>query len=368
VRIFAAILLAILPCSPAAGQKPGSADDDVVTLAFAGDVMMATTLGEVIARNGVHWPWEYVRPLFARADYAAVNLETAVARSSTGTPEDKQFTFRSDPRTLEGLASAGVDLVTLANNHSLDYGRAALLETLDHLDSYGIERVGAGANAAEAYAPVIVRFGELTVGFIGVSRVYPFHHWQATGTSAGLASGYDYALPLVLEAVDAVQPTVDALFVLVHWGAELAEAPRPIDRAFTDSLLAHGVRGIIGHHPHVLQGFTLDQRENHIVAWSLGNFVFRSFRDETRMSLMLFVDLDPNGQLVGARVEPMYITEGRPLPAGTQAPAVLRRIGRLSAPFATVVADDGRLVDPDYVPPPAPQPPPVIKLPILRLP
>ena len=329
---------------------------------------MAAGVGEAIARNGVHYPWQYVRDVLGSADYAVVNLETAVAGSGTGTPDDKQFTFRSDPRSLDGLTGAGVDLVTLANNHSLDYGRAALLETLEHLDAREIARVGAGATAAEAYAPVIVRFGTLRVGFIGVSRVYPFDYWQASATTAGVASGYDSALDRVLAAVDAALPSVDALFLLVHWGAELAAEPRSIDRNFADSVLAHGVTGIIGHHPHVLQGFRVVPETGQLVAWSLGNFVFRSHREETRLSAVLLVDLAEDGRIVAARVEPIYIHDVQPRPAGDHTPAVLRRLRTLSAPFATTIDDAGRLGYPELAPRPRPRPPIVIKLPILRIP
>ena len=357
----------LLVCLPAGGFAQTVADEPVTTFAFTGDVLLAATVGEAIARNGVHWPWERVRPVFEQADYVVVNLETAVARSTTGRPEDKQFTFRASPHTLEGLAAAGVDLVTLANNHTLDYGREALLETLEHLDSYEVEHVGAGANIHEAYAPVIVDFGALRVGFIGVSRVYPFDYWQATPTRAGVASGYDSALPQVLAVVDSVEPLVDALFVLVHWGPELAREPRTIDRNFADSMLAHGVRGVIGHHPHVLQGFRVVEETGQLVAWSLGNFIFRSFRDETRMSAVLFVDLAQDGRVVGARVEPMFIDDIRPRPAAERARDVLARLRAQSAPFATRIDDTGRIAVP-VIAPAEPPPPPVIKLPILRIP
>ena len=344
----AAWLLVFVTSAGAAAQSEAFPDDGIVTLAFAGDVLLAGSVGAAIDRNGVHWPWERVREAFGRADYVIVNLETAVARSTTGRAEDKQFVFRADPRTLEGLESAGVDLVTLANNHTLDFGRAALLETLDHLDAHGVARVGAGRNASEAFRPVIVSFGDLRIGFIGVSRVYPFAHWAATATGPGVASGYDYAMDQVLAAVDEVLPSVDALFVLVHWGAELAEEPRTIDRNFADALLARGVRGVIGHHPHVLQGFDYEGRAGQLVAWSLGNFIFRSFRDPTRMSAVLFVDVGRDGRIVGARVEPMFIDDIRPRPAAERAQDVLRRLRTLSAPFGTRVADDGTLLDPAW--------------------
>lgn len=329
-----------------AASRSAALSDGVVRLAFVGDVLLGGSVGEAITRLGVHYPWDGTRALFDRAEFVVANLETSVATG--GTPEDKQFVFRAEPRTLEGLAAAGVDLVTLANNHSLDYGADALLETLEHLDRYGVLRVGAGATEPAAYAPVIVEFGELSIGFIGVSRVYPYAHWRATASRPGLASGYDYALDNVLEVVDAIRPTVDALFVLVHWGSELADQPRQIDLIFAQALLDHDVSGIIGHHPHVLQGFQFAPATGQLVAWSLGNFVFRSFREVSRPTAVLFVDVASDGRITDARVEPMYIDDLRPRPAGEQTADVLRRIRRLSASFGTSVADDGRLHDPAY--------------------
>ena len=359
VQLLAPALLA-----PSARAQAAPADrsralaDGTVTIAFVGDVLLAGSVGDAIAREGVHYPWALTREVFERADFVVANLETSVAHG--GTAENKQFTFRAHPRTLEGLSAAGVDLVSLANNHSLDYGREALLETLEHLDGRGVRRVGAGADATEAYAPAIVEFGALRVGFIGVSRVYPYASWPATATRAGVASGYDYALDAVMAAVDQALPRVDALFVLVHWGAELADEPRQIDLDFARLLLERGVTGVIGHHPHVLQGFRFSPASG-LVAWSLGNFVFRSFREETRMTAVLFADVAADGRIVAARVEPMYIDDLRPRPAGAQSAAVLQRIRRLSAPFDTSVADDGTLYDPALLPG-------RVKLPILRIP
>ncbi|HEX6588613.1 MAG TPA: CapA family protein [Longimicrobiales bacterium] len=340
--------------------------DGVVTLAFTGDVLLAGSVGDAISRNGVHWPWERVREGFGAADYVVVNLETSVARSTTGIAENKQFVFRADPRTVEGLDAAGVDLVTLANNHTLDYGRDALLETLEHLDAHGVARVGAGRNAAEAYRPVIVEFGDLRIGFIGVSRVYPFSHWAATASAPGVASGYDYAMDQVLAAVDEALPAVDALFVLVHWGAELADEPRAIDRSFAQALLDRGVRAVIGHHPHVLQGFRVVEETGQLVAWSLGNFIFRSFRDATRMSAVLYVDVARDGRIVGARVAPMFIDDIRPRPAAERARDVLARLRGLSAPFGTTLDETGRFSYPAFEP--EPDLPPLVEVPVLQIP
>ena len=116
----------------------------------------------------------------------------------------------------------------------------------------------------------------------------------------------------------------------------------------------------------MLQGFRVVEETGQLVAWSLGNFIFRSFRDETRMSAVLYVDVAQDGRIVGARVEPMFIDDLRPRPAAERARDVLRRLRTLSAPFATQIDDSGRIAVP--VIEPVPEAPTLVKLPILRIP
>lgn len=330
-----------LAAADAAGQAPAPAvDTATVEVAFTGDVMMTASVGRAIARWGVDFPWRDATPLLSAADLAVSNLETSVATG--GEPVAKQYNFRSDPETLPGLVRAGIDVVTIANNHSLDYGPDALLETLDNVRAAGIGIVGGGADDDAAYAADVVVVDGIRVGFIGLSRVYPYDDWAATSRSPGVASGYDGLLPRVLRAVDAARPEVDALVVLVHWGSELADTARTIDRVFADSLLAHGVDALIGSHPHVLQG--VEWRGDAVVAWSLGNFVFSSFRESTRQTGVLYVRFDRRGRVVGLRLEPMWIDSVRPnAPDAEQRAGVLRRLRRLSRPMGTLVLEDGTL-------------------------
>ena len=338
----AALLLLALPCArPAAAQAP--ADSLAVRIAFVGDILLDASVGRTIAANGVHYPWRDARIAFEGADLVVGNLEMAIAEG--GVAENKQFTFRAHPRVLAGPIEAGVDLVSLANNHSLDYGAEGLLETLANLRSRDLPYVGAGADAAEAHRPHIVEIDGLRIGFLGFSRVYPYAHWPATRSRPGVASGYDYALETVFGAVERTRPLVDALVVLVHWGSELADHPRDIDVAFADSLMARGVTAVIGSHPHVLQG--VDWRDEGVIAYSLGNFVFGSHRETTRLTGVLYLTLGAGGAVEAVEFLPMMIENGRPLlVSGDDAGNVLSRVRQLSRGWDTLVLADGRITTP----------------------
>jgi len=347
---FAALLPLLLapltPSSAAAQAPPGRPDSVAARVAFVGDVLLAASVGDAIDRHDVHWPWQGTRGMWDDADLVVANLEMAI--TTDGEEEDKQFNFRAAPSVLEGLQSAGVDLVTLANNHSLDYGASGLLDTVEALRAIGIPFVGAGPDDETAYAPHIVEIGGARIGFLGLSRVYPYAHWVATGRRPGVASGYDYALERVLRVVDAVRPSVDALVVLVHWGSELADHPREIDLAFTDALLEHDVTAVIGHHPHVLQG--MSWHDDAFVAWSLGNFVFGSFRETTRQTGVLVLDFADDGRVIEAAFRPMQIDAVRPMPpSADQRQAILRRMRTLSRFFGTVVTPAGVVTTPERI-------------------
>ena len=131
----------------------------------------------MIKENGVDYPFIQVGETLRNADITAINLETSV--STRGTPADKQFTFRSDPKTLLGVVNSGVDVVSLANNHTLDYGIGALRDTFDHLKSYNIAYTGAGNNEEEAFSAYYKEVNGKTIAIMGISRVLPEVSWAA---------------------------------------------------------------------------------------------------------------------------------------------------------------------------------------------
>jgi poly-gamma-glutamate synthesis protein (capsule biosynthesis protein) len=231
-----------------------------------GDVLMD--------RTGTRDPFSQLVPALAEADLALVNVETPV--SDRGHAEKgKEFTFRSPPSAAGTMAAAGIDVANLGNNHSLDFGPKALLDTVRHLRQAGVAPVGAGRNRDEALAPAEFLVGgkrkaPVRVGVVGISDVLPAG-WPAGPDTAGVASGRDGT---ALAAVEAAAAKYDVVVAMVHWGVELAKCPSEQQVALGDALVTAGASVVLGTHPHVLQPVV--ERGGGLIAYSLGNFAWHS--------------------------------------------------------------------------------------------
>ena len=233
------------------------------TLLAGGDVLLDLTEPE-----GVD-PFTKVEPSLSSADVAIVNLEMAI--TERGEPYDKEFVFRAPGSAALTLAGAGVDVVSLANNHILDFGSVGLEDTISVLDEVGILRPGAGANNAEAYAPrVLVLDNEIRVAFVSASAIIP-GGFSAGAERPGIADA-KWAIPRVLAAVRAAASGNDVVVVSIHWGVERATCPSQDQRGLAQQLIEAGANLILGHHPHVLQ--PIETFDRTVIAYSLGNFAW----------------------------------------------------------------------------------------------
>ncbi|HWN20716.1 MAG TPA: CapA family protein [Gaiellaceae bacterium] len=289
-----------------------------VVLAAGGDVNLGAGVGEAIAAGGPDVPWTAVAPVLRAADLALVNLECAV--SDRGTPVlGKQYVFRGAPRALAGLARAGIDIVSVANNHSLDYGTDAFLDTLAHARRAGLRPVGGGAELSAARRPVIVLRGGLRIAVLAYSDVRPLGFDAAEGKPG--AARADTAW--IAEDVARARRRADTVVAYFHWGTELATTPDARQRSFAEAALGAGASVVLGAHPHVLQ--PLERRGRRLVAWSLGNFVFDAFSPGTTASGILLVGLGADG-VRSAELLPARIEGFRPRPDPVHAARVLRRL------------------------------------------
>ena len=233
------------------------------TLLAGGDVLLDLTEPE-----GVD-PFTKVEPSLSSADVAIVNLEMAI--TERGEPYDKEFVFRAPGSAALTLAGAGIDVVSLANNHILDFGSVGLEDTISVLDEVGILRPGAGANNAEAYAPrVLVLDNEIRVAFVSASAIIP-GGFSAGAERPGIADA-KWAIPRVLAAVRAAASGNDVVVVSIHWGVERATCPSQYQRDLAQQLIEAGANLILGHHPHVLQ--PIETFDRTVIAYSLGNFAW----------------------------------------------------------------------------------------------
>jgi poly-gamma-glutamate capsule biosynthesis protein CapA/YwtB (metallophosphatase superfamily) len=242
-----------------------------IAIAFAGDVMMEGSIEKAMKSFGINYPFLQVQKELEEVDFAIVNLETAVTKK--GRPYDKQFNFRTGPDSLVALKQAGFNMVSLANNHTMDYGEEGLLDTIDYLDEIGLAYVGAGRNEDEAYAEQIIEKKGKKIAILGFSRVLPSGTWYATQTKPGIASGYQ--VDRMVQIIEATKKNVDYLFVFMHWGVERQQIPEPYQFSDARAMIDAGADGVIGAHPHVIQG--LDYYKGKPIAYSLGNFLFPDY-------------------------------------------------------------------------------------------
>jgi poly-gamma-glutamate capsule biosynthesis protein CapA/YwtB (metallophosphatase superfamily) len=230
-------------------------------LALAGDTMLGRKVAESVAEHGpAALVAEDVAAVAREADVFVLNLECCISeRGERSREPGKPFFFRAPPEATGLLTWLGVDCVTLANNHALDYGQDALLDTLTHLRAAGIAWVGAGADCAAARAPALLQVDGFRLAVLGCAD-HPAE--CAAGPAApGIAYGLDW-LPAAIERADA-----DAVLVTPHWGPNMVAAPLSRIRRAGAWLRTAGATLVAGHSAHVFHGVTPG------ILYDLGDFL-----------------------------------------------------------------------------------------------
>ncbi len=271
-----------------------------ITVGFAGDTSFTNGLD---SRD----PFADVVDLLSAPDLMVVNLETAVADPDVGRAfVDKDFLFRSPPESLDLIVEAGIDVVVLANNHTLDFGPEALAQTLREVDAVGLHRVGAGLTAEEAYQPLILEVGDWTVGLVGLSRV-PCD-WSASGENN--RPWVAWACPTLIDGADemvtAAVDAADVVVVMVHGGTEGVLCPSDHMVELDQRWAGLGADVVVDGHPHVVQGIT--SWGETMVVHSTGNFAFPSARGVTANSAVFLVEVSEDG--IELWIEPVRVDGG----------------------------------------------------------
>ncbi len=267
------------PESPSVSPpEPDPAPRRPLTIAFAGDVHFEGALQArlddpataLVSTTGT----------LAAADLAMVNLETSVGRG--GRPEPgKRFTFQAPATALTALAAAGVDVVTMANNHALDFGRAVLPSTFDAIDAVAgadppLAVVGIGRDARDAFRPAVADVDGTVVATLGATiagtdpTADPTGQWAATRSSAGTADAIDPAR--LLRAVEKADAVADVVVVYMHWGIQGDSCPAVSQRSLARALVRRGADIVVGSHAHRLQGD--GPLGAGYAAYGLGNYVW----------------------------------------------------------------------------------------------
>lgn len=254
-------------------------NENEVVLAFAGDILFDDEYAVMVSIEGRQGK---IKDSFSQdllqemteADIFMLNNEFTYTDRGEPTPE-KQFTFRADPKKAEYLLDMGVDIVSIANNHTFDYGEISLLDTVDTLTGMEMPYVGAGRNIEEASRPFFFETDGLKIGFLSATQIERLENPDTRGAAAdspGVFRCWDGTL--LYEKVEEAARECDFLVVYVHWGSENTDE---LDWAQKDQALKLAQSGadlIIGDHSHCLQG--IDVIEGVPVFYSLGNFLFSS--------------------------------------------------------------------------------------------
>jgi poly-gamma-glutamate synthesis protein (capsule biosynthesis protein) len=294
---------------PALPKRLGSGE--AVTFAFGGDVMFEEPIRSYLSDPAsVFAP---IRGVLRKADIAMANLETPVTDRGTPTP-GKQYVFRAPASAFDALKRSGLDVVTVANNHGMDYGAVGMEDTLRTAKRTGFPVVGGGFNEAQAFHPWRTTVHGQRIAIIGATQVIDeelLATWEARGNHTGVASAkYDMEDRLVHQ-VRMARRTSDTVVVYLHWGEEMNGCPTDSQTSIAHRLVRAGADIIIGSHAHILLGG--GRLGNAFVDYGLGNFVFYTGGGITAQSGV--VEVTATGRRIdGYRFVPATISDGRPEP------------------------------------------------------
>lgn len=287
-----------VPTTPAAKEP--------ITIAFGGDTHFYAQLGDRLAdpRTALG----PTIPALKGADFAMVNLETAI--TMRGTKEPKEFNFRAPPSAFNALKAAGIDVVTMANNHGVDYGQVGLSDSLAAIKRSKYPVVGIGKNAAEAYRPYYTTVKGTKLAVLGATQVLDDNliaGWTATDSHPGLASAKN--APRLIQEVRKARKQADAVIVYLHWGQEMEACPLPRQKHLANQLVQAGADVIVGGHAHVpLGGGYFHGR---YIDYGMGNFFFYAASGRTAESGILQLTLSGR-KVLKAQWKPATISGGVP--------------------------------------------------------
>lgn len=327
-------------------------------VAFGGDVILGQRQNALTARDGAAHALAGV-PELAAANLAIVNLEGVVANAGApvAKPGPPPFYFRGRPELLAILTAAGVDIVGTANNHSGDYGSAALLEQIRLLDAIGLGHAGAGPTREAACAPVLRRAGALTVALFAADATTP--SFPATEETTGIChlpwNDPDAWRRSFAPRIAAARRSADVVLVMVHAGPDFVPAPRPEDRALARALIEAGADAVLGTSTHRLQG--VEVYRGRPIVHDAGNLLWNSPKRPAESAVFSLL-LAPGG-IQRIRIAPVEAGYGTSRTVrGERGRAILAALRDRSAELGTTVTIDGERGVIDLPPPPSRDRPP----------
>jgi poly-gamma-glutamate capsule biosynthesis protein CapA/YwtB (metallophosphatase superfamily) len=259
-----------------------------------GDIMLGGRAKKAVGEFGPDYPFAGVLPLLRRAPIVLGNLEGPFAEKAR--KQQRNFSYRVDVRLASSLSRAGINVVTLANNHLMDCGRPGVLETLDALSNANVLALGAGANERAAHAPVILQADGMQIGLLA-------YYWNRRTAATADRPGSAMDPPEALEAdIRGLREHADRIVVTFHWGVPYEREPSPEDQAKARFAVDCGADAVVGHHPHIVQPFEIYR--GCPIFYSVGNFAFGSGNSRAE-GLLVGFRFEDNRTVVN--VYPLYV-------------------------------------------------------------
>lgn len=312
------------PTQTTAAPSPTPAPTPVpeATLIAVGDVMLSREVAKKIIQHGLDYPYKEIATHLRSAHGVFANLETPITAGRA--IEQSEMTFRADPGVEHALRQAGVTIVSLANNHTPNFGQKGLLDTFTYLNNAGVAYVGAGRDDTEAYAHDIITLNGIRIAFLAYNDddVVPASY-KATPNRAGTAF---MDIPRMTASVTAAKKEADLVFVSMHSGTEYVAKPNTSQTTFARAAIDAGADAVIGHHPHVVQ--TAEIYKGKPILYSLGNFVFdQMWSQDTRRGMAVKLHMTPAG-ITKMEFQPILISNyaQASLLTGADAETVLARL------------------------------------------
>lgn len=275
--------------------------DDSIRIAILGDFLPAGSAEDIIAKRGYGYLFDGVRPVLASVDAVVLNLETPLSTLGES-DEGKTYSFRASPAVAPAMRDEGVRVALLANNHIMDFGPQALVDTIANLEAAGIAHAGADLNVGDAYAPALFRVAGRIAAVQAYSNTFPESYWakkDSPGTAFGSSKAVKRGVPEARAAADG------PVIVSFHWGSELMPKPKEYQTDLAHLAIDNGASLVVGHHPHVPQ--TIEVYRGVPVVYSLGNFSFGSYSRNSRVGLMVVAHFEKEGRCSLLEVYPLLV-------------------------------------------------------------
>lgn len=271
-----------------------------VSLVFTGDILLSSYVLNNYESSGIQGiVSEQLLQEMTQAQLTVANEEFPFSTRGSQA-QDKQFTFRVDPSYVKLFQEMGIDAVTLANNHALDYGAEALSDTFGVLDGAGIAYIGAGDTKERAASSFTTELEGRKIAILAASRVIPEISWNIENQQPGMLCTYDSGL--LCEAIQKAKESCDYVAVYVHWGIERENMPQDYQRTLAKAYIDAGADLVIGSHPHVLQG--VEYYSGKPIVYSLGNYIFNQ---EIKSTILLKALITPENE-TKLQLIPAYAT------------------------------------------------------------